>query len=239
MKEQVRIFIDETSHLEHDGHHNMCIGSIKVSDDKYGILIKEFKEIQLKYHSPFELKWNKFSRSRIPYYKALIDFFFRSELSFRCVLVKPKSRLNHDQFNEGSHDNFYYKMIYYLIRRDVKDKDCRVYLDIKDTRGQEKLNKIQQIFESEMRVKNPFVSIQHLRSEDNLFIQLTDFFVGLISYKGRAEQDNLPHNSAKQEMIKYLEKRSGFSLDDGTPPWESKFNIFDFQPQKVYAYDSK
>lgn len=232
-KNTVNIFIDETSHLEHDNHYNMCIGSIMVPNEQYVKIREDLKKIQLKYHSPFELKWNKFSNSRLPYYKALVDYFFDSDLSFRCVLVKPKKRLDHNQFNEGSHDNFYYKMIYYLVRKNVKNKDCRIFLDIKDSRSKEKLRKIERIFEHELKNPFPLNSIQHLRSEDNIFIQLTDFLIGAISYKGRVLNENkFKFHKGKREFIEYLEEKSGFSLDDGTPPWEQKFNIFDFQPQK-------
>lgn len=230
---KVKIFIDETSHLENDSHYNMCIGYIQVADDEYDKVKKRFEALKMKYHSPFELKWNKFSKSRLPYYKALVDCFFDSPLTFRCVLVKPKQRLDHIEFNEGSHDNFYYKMIYYLIKKSVLSQDCSIYLDIKDTRGKEKLNKITEIFQREKNVYKPFTQIQHLRSEDNFFIQLADFFIGAISYKGRAlNEGKFSFHPIKEEFIEYLENRSGYNLDDGTPPWERKFNIFDFQPRK-------
>lgn len=233
MKRKVSLFIDETSHLEHDGHYSMCLGFIKVPDEEYENIKKDFDKLRLKYHSPFELKWNKFSKSRLKYYKALVDFFFESSLSFRCVLVKHKDRLDHQSFNDGSHDNFYYKMIYYLIKPSVKGQDARIFLDIKDTRGREKLDKINEVYINEMKSKQPFQFIQHLRSEDNVFIQLADFFIGAISYNCRAlNEENFAFHPVKKEFVKYLEEKSGFNLDDGTPPWEEKFNIFDFQPQK-------
>lgn len=233
MKKKVSLFIDETSHLENDGHYNMCLGYIKVPDDEYASIKKDFDKLRLKYHSPFELKWNKFSKSRLPYYCALVDFFFERNLSFRCVLVKPKGRLDHLSFNDGSHDSFYYKMIYYLIKRSVAREHCKIYLDIKDTRSRDKLRKITEIFQNENNIHKPFESIQHLRSEDNIFIQLADFFIGAISYKGRAlNESGIDFHPVKKEFIEYLEEKSGFNLDDGTPPWENKFNIFDFQPQK-------
>src|SRR5690625_4812944 len=219
MNESVKIFIDETSHLEHDGHYNMCIGYIQVPEEEYDLIKANIKKIQLKYHSPFELKWNKFSKSRLPYYKALVDYFFESPLCFRCVLVKPKSRLDHLQFNKGSHDNFYYKIIYYLIKKSVKEHSCDIYLDIKDTRSIQKIRKIKEIFQSELKTSEPFRRIQHLRSEDNVFIQLADFFIGAVSFKGRALNENEGFdNPHKQEFIEYIETKSGFYLDDGTPP---------------------
>lgn len=234
MKRKVSLFIDETSHLEHDGHYSMCLGYIKVPDDKYKNIIEDFNLLKLKYHSPFELKWNKFSKSRLEYYKALVDFFFERDLSFRCVLVKPKNRLDHQSFNDGSHDSFYYKMIYYLIKPSVRDNDARIFLDIKDTKGREKLNKITEIYQSEMKTEQPFRFIQQLRSEDNVFIQLADFFIGAISYNNRAlNEADISFQPEKKKFIQYLEEKSGFNLDDGTPPWEEKFNIFDFQPRKT------
>lgn len=232
MNDNVRIFIDETSHLERDGHYNMCIGSVRVPQDEYDKIKNDIAAIKKLHRSPSELKWNKFSRSRMSFYKDLIDYFFSSNLAFRCVLVKPKNRLDHLQFNDGSHDNFYYKMIYYLIRENVQNYRCRIYLDIKDTRGKQKLQKITEIYSRKHKVDDPFESIQHIRSEDNIFIQLADFFIGAVSYKGRAlNEGNFEFHPAKKEFIDYLEAKSGFSLDDGTPPWEDKFNIFDFQPQ--------
>lgn len=229
--EKVNIFIDETSHLEYDNHYSMCVGYIQVKVKDYQQIKADIKKIQYQYKSPFELKWSKFSKSRLPYYKALVDYFYKSDLSFRCVVVKPKSLLNHRQYNQGKHDNFYYKMIYFLILSSVEKYNCSVFLDIKDTRGKEKLNKIEEVFENKFKIKKPFNSIQHLRSEDNIFIQLADFFIGTVNYKCRAKNENLETNQAKQEFIMYLEKKIGFSLDNTTPPWEEKFNIFNFQPQ--------
>src|SRR5690625_4304678 len=216
MKKYIKIFIDETSHLEHDGHYNMCIGYIQVPADQYDVIKSDIRKLQLKYRSPFELKWNKFSKSRLPYYKALVDYFFESSLFFRCVLVKPKSRLDHLQFNQGSHDNYYYKIIYYLIKKRVRKYSCDIYLDIKDTISVQKIRKIKEILQSEFRTNEPFKRIQHLRSEDNIFIQLADFFIGAISYKGRSKKEGFS-NPYKRELIKYIEIKSGFSLDDGTP----------------------
>ena len=40
------------------------------------------------------------------------------------------------------------------------------------------------------------------------------------------------NHAGRLEFIEYLEEASGFSLDEGTVPWETKFNIFDHQPKK-------
>jgi len=52
----------------------------------------------------------------MPLYKALIDYFFETDIDFRCVLIKYKDKLEHHKFNNGSHDTFYYKKVYFLLK---------------------------------------------------------------------------------------------------------------------------
>lgn len=225
------LFVDESCHLEHDQIPVMCIGYIKVPDIAYDRLKKRFNELKIEHKTPVELKWNKFSNSRLAFYKCLVDFFYDSPIEFRSVLVKYKERLNHEDYNQGSHDNFYYKMIFYLLRPNVSGRQYRVFLDIKDTRGKEKLKKIEDVFNGYYHGDSPFSLFQHIRSEDNVFIQLADLFIGAITYKARGFHLNKQGQAGKLEFIEYLERKSGFSLDEGTAPWETKFNIFDHQPK--------
>ena len=138
-------FIDESCHLEHDGFSAMCIGCIKVPENMQEKYKADIKNIKLKYGIKREFKWNTVSMAQYDLYKELIDYFFASEMEFRCVLVTYKDRLDHTSFNNGSHDNFYYKMIYYALYNPYKDysqeNDCRVFLDIKDKGEKAVLNK--------------------------------------------------------------------------------------------------
>ncbi len=226
------LFVDESCHLEHDKISIMCIGYIKVPRLAYEELKLVFKSIKNKHGIKNEIKWSKFSKVRLPLYKDLVDFFFDNPLEFRCVLVKYKERLNHKDFNNGSHDNFYYKMTYYLLRPNPPKVEYRVFMDIINTRGRERLNKIEQVFQNYHKGESPFVRFQHLRSHENDFFQLTDLFIGAITYKSRLIKGEVPENPYKIEFVQYLEKKSGFLLDEGTTPWESKFNIFDHQPKQ-------
>lgn len=226
------LFVDESCHLEHDKIPVMCIGYTKVPVAAYEELSEAFKKLKHKHRSHAEIKWNKFSSTRLPLYKYIVDFFFSNPIEFRCVLVKFKDRLNHEDFNQGSHDNFYYKLIYFLLRPNPPGVQYRVFLDIKDTRGKARLKKIEEIFQNHHRGDSPFVQFQHIRSHDNFFFEITDLFIGAIAYKTRQEMGNIDHHPARTEFINYLEERSGFHINEGTPQWESKFNIFDLQPKK-------
>lgn len=232
MNKTFNIYIDESCHLEHDGFPIMCIGYTKIERELYPEIKMAIKSIKLKHKTNTELKWTKLSYSRIDYYKELIDFFFNSPISFRCILVKNKKFLDHERFNRGDHNAFYYKMIYLLLNNkyvNTSGENYRVILDIKDSRGKERLLELDKCLNNKNNGESPFEYFQHIRSHENEMLQLTDLFIGAITYKTR--KNNLKQNASKIkcEIVDYIEKKSGYSLDDGTIPWEAKFNIFDFQ----------
>ncbi|KHJ37138.1 hypothetical protein PBAC_26730 [Pedobacter glucosidilyticus] len=229
------IYIDESCHLANDDSPVMCIGYTKIKAGDYEEIKNKIKEIKLIHKSPTEIKWNKLSLSRLPLYKSLVDFFFNTAIDFRCVLIKNKNRLDHTQYNQGDPNNFYYKTVYLLLNKGtnpIKDHQYKVLLDIKDTRGRDRLKKLSEVFNNKYQGGSPFIHLQHIHSHESELLQLTDLFIGAITYKSRYA--NLAGNASKVkvELIKYLEQKSGYQLDEGTEPWETKFNIFDFQPKK-------
>lgn len=227
------LYIDESCHLEKDHFPVMCIGYTKCDTAQYQQFKDAIKQMKLQFKSPTEVKWVNISNSRLPLYKALIDYFFTNQIDFRCILVKYKDKLDHEQFNQGSHDNFYYKLIFHLLKAAVNppDTEYKVYLDVKDTRGKERLEKIHKVLSNTYNNASPFIHFQHIHSHENVLMQITDLLIGAITYKNRNEHLKVNASPAKIELLKYIEEKSGYSLDEGTEPWESKFNIFDHQPK--------
>jgi len=239
MKEfEYDIYLDETCHLINDKMPIMCLGYIKIPSACYNDYKEAIKAIKLKHNSPTEIKWNKLSISRLDLYKELIDFFFQNELTFRAILVKNKHFLDHSRF-KADHTSFYYTAVFFLLRNpyiNFIDSPHKVVLDIKDTRGKEKLNRLGKRLTYEYKTKfdknSPFQFFQHIRSDENEFLQLADLFIGAIAFKARKKHREQDASLVKQQIIRYLEKKSGYLLDDGTNPTEEKFNIFDFRIQK-------
>lgn len=225
------LFVDESCHLQYDHIPVMCIGYIKVPAIRHEEISAIFHKIKYQFKAMEEIKWNKFSRKRLPFYKALVDAFFHCPLEFRCVLIKYKDRLRHEDFNQGSHDNYYYKMTYQLLKPNPVGVYYRVFMDIKDHYGRTKLKKINEVFNNHHRGESPFIHFQHLRSHDNIFFEITDLFIGAVTYKARCELKNIEPNPYRMELIDYIEDKAGFLLHESTPLWESKFNIFDHQPK--------
>lgn len=228
------LYIDESCHLEHDGMPVMCIGYTKIKAQNYPAIKEQIKKLKLDFKSPTEIKWNNVSASRLPLYKALVDHFFEAKIYFRCILVKYKGKLDHEQFNQGDHDNFYYKLIYFLLQSATNPpaNEYKVFLDIKDTRGKERLKKIKEVLHNKHDGNSPFKEFQHIHSNENVLLQLTDLFIGAITFKARGLEKETNANKAKIELVQYIETKSGYLLDEGTEPWENKFNIFDHQPKQ-------
>lgn len=231
------IYIDESCHLENDKMPLMCIGYTRIKEENYSQFKQDFKDIKIKHKDLTEIKWNKLSMSRIELYKELIDYFFSSDIQFRAILVKNKSKLNHQKFKRD-HNSFYYTLVFLLLRNPYINNSSdkfKVFLDIKDTRGKERLVNLQKRLEYEYTLKHdkksPFNFFQHIRSDENMFLQLADLFIGAITFKSKEEHLKSNASRVKVEIMKYLEEKSGYNLDDGTNPMEEKFNIFDFQLQ--------
>lgn len=231
---EINIYCDETCHLPHDGIDLMVIGGISCPKDKVAELNKQIRRIKEMHHvyKFAEIKWVRVSNSQYDMYKDLVDLFFdNSFLDFRAVVAKNKSKLDYQRFHL-THDDWYQR-IYYLTLREMIDinNSYHVYVDIKDTKGAEKINTLRDVLNNatsyfyEETVKN----IQLLRSDQVQVMQLTDLLIGAVAYANRG----LTGSDAKLNLISYIEEQSGRSLRMTSPKSETKFNIFQWLPREV------
>lgn len=230
---EINIYCDESCHLETDGQPIMVIGAVWCPTSEVRRISRELRELKSTYQARGELKWIKISKARHAFYKALIEYFFaEAALNFRCLVVEDKKRLNHEYFNQGRHDTFYYKMYYYMLRNILlRTNKYNIYLDIKDTRSAQKVRELSEIlcntvydFTGEMISR-----IQNIRSHESEILQLADLLIGAVGYKNR----ELSGNSAKEAVVAQIMGRVGHDLCVSTPPWQEKFNLFVFTPTGI------
>ena len=226
-----KLFCDESCHLEKHPEI-MVLGAICCPEQKVTAINKKIKEIRYRYNYQTELKWTKLHAKQINFYKEVIDLFFQSDcLKFKATVVSNKNILNHQQFNQGSHNNFYYKMFFYTLRDFLKPNNhYKIYLDYMDTQGGEKTKKLIQVFEN-THYQQINCQAYIIRSYESQIIQLCDLFIGALSYANRADIEH--HSVIKNEIISYLKQKTHGCLNSGTPPWEEKFNIFQFSPRET------
>ena len=224
---EYNIYCDESCHLENDGNKIMALGSIwcpRVMKNEIFIRLRELK-VKHNLRSDFELKWNKVSARKQNYYEDVIDYFFdNDDLHYRVLVVPDKSILNHSAYGQ-THDDFYYKMYFDLLKVIFDPRHgYNIYLDIKDTRSQNKVEKLKDVLRNNHYdySKSIIKCIQQVRSHEVELIQLADFLTGAISYIHRG----LKTNRTKLLLLERIKKRSGYSLMHSTLYKEDKVNIF-------------
>ena len=235
MSDTFNVYCDESCHLENDRQKAMVLGAVWCPLDKTREIAVRLREIKQKHGlSPsFEVKWTKVSPAKTALYLDLVDYFFDDDdLHFRALVVPDKSLLQHEAIADQDHDIWYYKMYFDMLKVILHpEARYRVYLDIKDTRGAEKVSKLHQVlchniydFSQEIIER-----VQLVQSHEIEQLQLADLLIGSISYLHRG----LSGNSGKETLISRIQQRSGYSLTKTTLLREEKVNIFCWQAREV------
>lgn len=223
----VNVYCDESCHLENDNIKVMAIGGIYLPESSVPKINRDINNIKSKHNVPRfrEIKWTKVSVALIDYYTDLVNYFFENELlSFRAVVIPDKTRLNHAEYNQ-TFDEFYYKMYYLtLVKILGVDSNIKIYIDIKDTNGQYKVEKLQNILNSRARDNNKVTRIQQIRSHESTILQLADLLIGALTYINRG----LDTSEAKSKICNLIIEKTRQCLTKSSNFSERKFNIFCF-----------
>ena len=234
----LNIYCDESRHLENDGNNIMVLGSVKVPDIEKKEIYEEIRRIKEEHglSTWFEIKWTKVSEGKLDFYIDLIDYFFKkSSLSFRAVVATNKKTLNHEKYNNGDYDEWYYKMYYLLLDTTTPPiNEYRIFIDIKDTRGGAKVKKLQEVLCNNKWDFNREIikDIKQVHSNESELLQLCDLFIGALSFYHRGLYDSGTGSKAKKKIVEEIIKYSGTTLTNSTIKSKSKFNLFIWNPRK-------
>lgn len=224
-------YCDETCHLEHDKINVMVIGTVWCPQNKLKEINKRIYQIKERNNIPRnrELKWTKVSPAKIDLYKDLINYFFDTDdLHLRALVIPDKSKLNHEKYKQ-THDTWYYKM-YFDMLRVVFDPKHRheIYIDIKDTHSAQKAEELKKVCCNSIYDFSQTIiqRLQPIRSEEVQIMQLTDLLIGAIGYVNRKFSENCKKSKAKEEIVDLIKRRSTYSMTKTTLLRENKFNLF-------------
>ena len=246
MKPTINIYCDESCHLQNDKEPVMVIGAVYCPIEKKEEIFERLYSFKVKHNlipknkkndkdnrPYYELKWNKVSKSKIEYYKDVINYFFDDDdLQFRVLVVSNKTDINYEKFNH-THYTFYYKMYFGMLKAILNPENSHhIYIDIKDTKSKEKVHKLEQVLRNDKYdySKEIIKKVQQVRSHEVEILQLADLLVGATAYVNRG----LANSKAKNELINLIKHRSKYSLTKSTLLKERKFNVFIWEPQKPY-----
>lgn len=235
MPNTYNIYCDESCHLENDKQKAMVLGAVWCAADKVKEIAVRIREIKQK-HSlkpSFEIKWTKISAAKVDFYLDLVDYFFDDDdINFRALIVPEKDKLNHQKFNSQTHDVWYYKMYFDLLKVLLSPQErYRIYIDIKDTNSSEKVFQLHEVLSNNLYDFSRTIveKVQQIRSHESELLQLADLLIGAVSYVSR----DLDTSVGKVEVVERIKKRSGYSLTRSTLLKEEKFNIFKWRASEL------
>lgn len=206
----------------------MVLGGIECPENIKSEIFNRIKEIKenngIKYST--ELKWTKVSKGKVEAYKDIINYFFDKDgLKFRAVVV-DKSKLKEGE-DKKSFNELYYKIYYQLLNWFLDDSHLyNIYIDIKDTQGVEKIDKLKDVLRNKLYDfdGNCLKKIQQIRSHEVATMQMVDIIIGAVSYANRYGDKG--KSDAKNELVDLIRSKSGLSLVKSSTQGAKKFNIF-------------
>jgi len=228
MIETFNIYCDESCHLENDRHKVMVLGAIWCPLNRAREIAVRLREIKQKHGLPphFEVKWTKVSPAGKALYLDLVDYFFDDDdLYFRALIVPDKSLLRHEDFPGQDHETWYYKMYFEMLKVIFRPDACyRIYLDIKDTHGARRVDKLHEVLCNDFYDFSCQVieCLQLVQSHEIEQVQLADLLIGAVAYLNRRLQGNV----GKMAVAERMRERSGYDLTRSTLLREEKMNIF-------------
>ncbi len=234
MNQTINIYCDESCHLEHDGKKVMVLGAVWCPLERTPDIAERLRKFKSEHGlaRDFEVKWTKVSGGKKDFYLNLMRYFFgEGDLHFRALVVPDKSKLSHEDFPEQNHDTWYYKMYFDMLKVVFEPKvKYRIYLDIKDTCGEQKRQTLHEVIcNSRYDFQRDFVErLQVVRSHEVEQLQLADLLLGAVSYANRG----LATNSAKVALVEEMRRLSGYRLTRSTFVSERKVNIFVWQARE-------
>lgn len=226
------VYCDESCHLEHDRIPTMAWGAVFCPIHETRAVSESVRALKAEHGlaTDFEAKWTKISPAKTDFYLSLADLFLAGgQLRFRGLVVPDKSLLDHSRFDQ-SHDDWYYKMYFAMLRPVLSDNNrYRIYLDVKDTRGGEKTRRLREILSNGLRdsSRRPVERVQQMRSRESGLLQITDLLTGALSHANR----RLGTSAAKTAVIARLQEKLGSNVLDQTSPRNSdKFSVLTWNP---------
>jgi hypothetical protein len=222
----VHLYCDESRHLPRDRESHMLLGLVSCPRERAQEFNHQLTAIIERHALPkhFEIKWTKVSPAGLPLYRDLLDWFLTTtDVEFHALVLSNKQQV-FTRVAEAKRDDIYYTLYYELLRGvQASDQRYHAFLDIKDTRGREKLHQLK----GWLALNNPALAapgkltLQHVHSGEIRLLQLTDLLLGAVGYARRPHTE--ADSPAKRALIEHLERQLALRLAHNTLPGATKF----------------
>ncbi len=222
----LHFYCDESRHLPHDREPFLLLGLVACPAERARTLNQQLTALWKMHGQPphFEAKWTKVSPGKVDFYRAVLEWFIAAEeVSFRCVILPDKQRL-YAKLPEENRDHLYYRLYYQFLRGAIEPENrYRAFLDLKDTRGREKIAELKRRLADDADDAKAMESLQHVHSHEIRLLQVTDLLLGAVGFARRPAPEK--ESPAKRALVNFLEEKLGQKLTADSPPGALKANI--------------
>ncbi|MEQ8820770.1 MAG: DUF3800 domain-containing protein [Sumerlaeia bacterium] len=224
-RQHLRLYCDESAHLPHDEEPNLLLGMLVCPEEATRGALDDLETLWKKHGmaKDFEAKWTKVGKGALPFYRALLDWFLAiDQLRFRTKLLPDKQKA-FAKLPEDAKDHLYYRFYFDFLRNSIEpDNRYRAFLDLKDTRGRDKLRELEERLHADAGdMVEKSIELQHIRSHEVRLLQVCDLLLGAVGF---ARKPRRPEESkAKRELVEHLEAALGFPLSMDSPPGSERF----------------
>lgn len=232
MSEIYNIYCDESS-IENVENPYMIIGALFMRRKLRDELKEKIKSLKEKYNYYGEIKWNKTTKSLLPFYKEVVDLFLSydpDDLEFHCIKVERK-KVNYKIYHNNDREEGFYKFYYHLLKNKfVGGCTYYIFLDYKPTKLKNRVYVLEYYLKYRVskHLNSVIKGVQAQQSNINPLIQLADLFTGAVNFDNNQK---IQRSDSKKEFIKYLAGKLGKqNLKYCSFPSERKFNIFCIDP---------
>lgn len=222
-------YIDESCHLLNDNSNYMVLGVLFCEKENVKFISNQIKKIKRKHGiaNSFKIKSTKVSDSKPEFYMELLNFFLKcSYVHYRAIVI-DKRKLQHKQFDQ-THDDFYYKMTYLLMKRLQYGFENNIYIDYKDIHSYQRSQELKNYlnYTADFNSIGIEFSAQPINSKDSVLMQMCDLITGLVTYANRG----LKTNDGKLRLIYFLESSLRIRLN--MTNYNNKLNILEWEGRK-------
>ena len=226
----INLYCDESRHLPYDREDEMLLGALVSPHAFVSTAHSTLKEIRSRHglEPHLEVKWTKVGPAKLGFYEEVLDWFFKQpELQFRCTILPDKAEA-YKRLPEDTRDGLYYSLYFQLLRGATEPENrYKAYLDIKDTRGREKVAELKKLLrrDADDADGERITELQHIRSHEVGLMQIADLLLGIVGYGRRKPRDG--DSAAKRALVQRFQERADFNLrlEKDTPPSNEKIRI--------------
>ncbi|QBG47609.1 DUF3800 domain-containing protein [Verrucomicrobia bacterium S94] len=220
------VYCDESRHDGHGANPYMAIGGLWLPREDKPVLSKAFRRVCEECGFGSEIKWHKVSRLKLDAYKRLVDFFFdHQQLCFRVILVE-QDKVDYARFHGSDRELGFYKFYYEMLNQWLtQGNEYLLLLDFKKNKGADRFTELRRVLENKIRGRAWISDLTVIDSHQSRLMQLADLLTGACA---AAWCDNLPPDSAKRDLIRYIGEKRGraVTVQSISCSVDQKFNVF-------------